>query len=121
MYELTIDFRRRELLISADIATALDNPLEFNYLINFEEKMFAVSGELTSLFLNGKPRRKQLKKSRIELYRNKLDNLYHVPVGEIVLNKIGESIPYLNRNGVYLFHGAKDNDKNLIFFNLREE
>ena len=121
MYELIIDFGKRELLFSADIAAALDNPLEFNYLMNYRKKLFAISGELTLCSSNGKQRRGRLRKSRIEQYWDELDNLYHVPVGEIVLNKIGECIPDSKQNGAYLFHGAKDSTKNMIFFNLREK
>lgn len=119
-YQLIIDFKEKQIQIPKDTAIGLDNPLEFNYLMHFAKKIFAVAGELKWYSTNGRQRSRPLRKSRVEQFWNESKNMYIVPAGEVILNKIGECIPDFHRGGVYTLSGRKDDEQNFILFNLQE-
>lgn len=119
-YQLIIDFKEKQIQIPKDTAIGLDNPLEFNYLMHFAKRIFVIAGELKWYSSDGRPRSRPLRKSRVEQFWNESKNMYIVPAGEVILNKIGECIPDFHRGEIYLLSGEKSNKQIFILFNLQE-
>lgn len=118
MYELTIDFGRRELLISADIAIALDNPLEFNYLMNKEKGLFGITGEITSISDDAKCHNRPLQNTCIMNHWDEAEKKYRIAAGEVILNKISVFIPNSKRSNVYKFSGNMITEMHAVIFDL---
>lgn len=118
MFQLIIDFSKKLLLISAEVATALNNPLEFNYFLNYKEKIFAVSGEILWFSPDGRMKRRPLKRSQIAQYWDETENAYRISAGEYVLSKIEECIPCFYQSSIYSIPGEISRESNAIFFSL---
>ena len=118
MYELTVDFGRLELLISADIATALDNPLEFNYLMNREKGLFGITGEITSISDDAKCHSRPLQKPCIVNHWDETEKKCRITAGEVILNKISAYIPNFKRSNIYKFSGNMITEMHAVIFDL---
>jgi len=102
LYQIKIDFEENAILVPKEIVGALGSPLEINFIVNPENHILGIIGEIDSSSPHGKRTGRPRRKSRISDNWDETVNAYRIEACRPALLKLSGLIPGLIGSGRYV-------------------